>query len=100
MPVCVIAQTGGGGVFSFLKNNASARIAAMGGNMLAIDDNDLSIAIMNPSLINSEMNNNFTLNYTDFYSDIKSGFAAYSRTFDKAGSFTMGMQFVNYGKFH
>jgi hypothetical protein len=99
LPVCVTAQTGGGGVFPFLNNNASARIAALGGNMLAIDDNDLSIAIMNPSLINSEMNNNITLNYTDFYSDIKSGFAAYSHTFDKAGSFAMGMQFVNYGNF-
>ena len=99
LPVCAIAQTGGGGVYSFLNNNASARIAAMGGNMLAIDDNDLTIAIMNPSLINSAMNNTFALNYTDLYSDIKSGFAAYSHTFKKAGSYTLGMQFVNYGNF-
>ena len=99
LPVYVIAQTGGGGVFPFLNNNASARIAALGGNMLAIDDNDISIAVMNPSLISSEMNNTITMNYTDFYSDIKSGFAAYSHTYDKAGSFVMGMQFVNYGNF-
>ena len=99
LPVCVIAQTGGGGVFPFLNNNVSARIAALGGNMLAIDDNDLSIAVMNPSLINSEMNNAFTLNYTDFYSDIKSGNVAFSHTYDKAGSFALGMQFVNYGNF-
>ncbi|MDP4292143.1 MAG: type IX secretion system protein PorQ [Bacteroidota bacterium] len=98
-PVCAFAQTGWGGVFSFLNNNASARMAAMGGNMLAIDDNDLSIALINPSLINSEMNNTVVLNYTDFYTDIKSGFAAYSHTFDKAGSFAFGMQFVNYGNF-
>jgi hypothetical protein len=99
LPVSVTAQTGGGGVFSFLNNNASARIAALGGKMLAIDDNDLSIVLMNPSLINSEMNNTIALNYTDFYTDIKSGFAAYSHTFEKAGSFAMGMQFVNYGNF-
>jgi hypothetical protein len=99
LPVCVTAQTGGRGVFPFLNNNASARSAALGGNMLAIDDNDLSLAIINPSLINSAMNNNFTLNYTDFYSNIKSGFAAYSHTFDKAGCFAMGLQFVNYGNF-
>lgn len=99
LPVCVTAQTGGGGVFSFLNNNASARSAAMGGNMLAIDDNDLSLAVMNPSLINSAMNNNIVLNYTDFYADIKSGFAAWSHTFDKSGSFALGLQFVNYGDF-
>jgi hypothetical protein len=99
LPVCVIAQTGGGGVYPFLNNNVSARIAALGGNMLTIDDNDLSIAIMNPSLINAEMDNNFTLNYTDFYSDIKSGSAAWSHTFEKAGSFALGMQFINYGNF-
>ena len=82
LPVFVIAQTGGSGVFPFLNNNVSARIAALGGNMLAIDDNDLSIAVMNPSLINAEMNNAFSLNYTDFYSDIKSGNAAFSHTYN------------------
>jgi len=99
LPVFVIAQTGGSGVFPFLNNNVSARTAALGGNMLAIDDNDFSIALMNPSLINAEMNNAFTLNYTDFYSDIKSGNAAFSHTYEKAGSFALGMQFVNYGNF-
>ena len=99
LPLFASAQTGGESVFSFLNNNASARIAALGGNALAIDDNDLSIAIMNPSLINSEINNNIVLNYTDFYSNIQSGFAAYSHTYDKAGSFAMGLQFVNYGTF-
>ena len=99
MPVFAIAQTGGGGVFPFLNNNASARIAALGGGMLAIDDNDISIALMNPSLINSGINNNITLNYTDFYRDIQCGYAAYSHTFEKAGSFAVGLQFVNYGNF-
>jgi hypothetical protein len=99
LPVFAFAQTGGGSVFPFLNNNASARIAALGGNALAIDDNDLSIALINPSLIHSGINNNITLNYTDFFRDIQSGFAAYSHTFNKVGSFAMGMQFVNYGNF-
>jgi len=99
LPIVSSAQTGGVSVFSFLNNNASARIAALGGKMLAIDDNDLSIAIMNPSLINSGLNNNMALNYTDFYRDIQSGFAAYSHTYNKAGSFALGLQFVNYGSF-
>lgn len=93
------AQKGGTQGFSFLNLPNSARVAALGYNFVAIDDNDLSIGLNNPSLISSGMHNNISLNFVDNYSDISYGFASYSRTFEKLGSFAATVQYIDYGTF-
>ena len=93
------AQIGGSSTYRFLNLPNSPRVAAMGGNFVAIADNDLSIGLNNPSLINSEMHNSVSLNFVDYFSDINYGFASYSRTYDKIGSFAASMQYINYGRF-
>lgn len=93
------AQKGGTQAFSFLNLPNSARVAALGYNFAAIDDNDLSLGLNNPSLINSEMHNDISMNFVDYYSDISYGFLTYSRTFEKAGSFAASIQYIDYGKF-
>lgn len=93
------AQIGGSSTYRFLNLPNSPRVAAMGGNFVAIADNDLSIGLNNPSLINSEMHNAVSLNFVDYFSDINYGFASYSRTYDKIGSFAASMQYINYGRF-
>jgi len=92
-------QIGGDYTYKFLTLPNSARIAAMGGNFLAISDNDVALTLTNPSLISKEMNNQLALSIVDYYTDINYGFAMYSRTFDKYGSFTGAMQYIDYGKF-
>ena len=93
------SQIGGDNTYEFLNMTNSARIAAMGGNFLAIKDNDITLALANPSLITDKMHNNMALSFVDYYSDISYGFASYSRTFDKIGSFVGSMQFIDYGEF-
>lgn len=93
------AQKGGQQAFSFLNLPNSARVAALGYNFVAIDDNDLSIGLNNPSLLNNEMNNDISLNFVDNYADISYGFVSYSRTFEKFGSFAATVQYIDYGKF-
>lgn len=93
------AQKGGTQGFSFLNLPNSARVAALGYNFVAIDDNDLSIGLNNPSLINSNMHNDISLNFVDNYADISYGFASYSRTFDRLGSFAGTIQYIDYGTF-
>lgn len=93
------AQIGGDNTYKFLNLPNSARIAALGGNFLAINDNDITLTIANPSLIRKEMNNQLALSIVDYYSDVNYGFAMYSRTFDKIGSFTGSLQYINYGTF-
>jgi long-subunit fatty acid transport protein len=93
------SQKGGTQAFSFLNLPNSARVAALGYNFVAIDDNDLSIGLNNPSLISSKMHNDISLNFVDNYADINYGFVTYSRTFEKFGSFASSIQYIDYGKF-
>jgi len=95
----VFAQIGGNYTYSFLERPVSARVAALGTNFAAIDDSDINIGFVNPSLINSNMHNSISLAYVDFFSDINYGFAQYGRTFEKAGNFVATLQYYNYGEF-
>ena len=93
------AQVGGSHVFDFLNLPSNARTAALGGVVLSVNDRDLNMAFQNPAVLNSEMDNQVTLSYIPYIADIKYGYAAYAREFKKAGMFSGGIQFVNYGKF-
>ncbi|MCF8230687.1 MAG: type IX secretion system protein PorQ [Bacteroidales bacterium] len=92
------AQTGGNSTYEFLTLSNSARIAAMGSDFAPIKDGDITLSIANPSLITEEMDSKLALSYVDYYSDINYGFASYSKTFDKAGSFVGSIQYINYGE--
>jgi hypothetical protein len=99
VPVTAGAQIGGEATYSFLNIANSARVAAFGGNALAIKDNDVTLTLTNPSLIAPGMHNNLALSYVNYFSGNNFGFLMYSRTFSKAGSFVGSLQFMNYGKF-
>ena len=45
------AQIGGESTFEFINMPNSARIAALGGEYLAIYDDDITLSLANPSLI-------------------------------------------------
>ncbi len=93
------SQVGGSSTYKFLDLPLSAREASLGGNLITVKDDDINLTFHNPSLITSQMDNHLTLGFVNFISDINYGFAGYSKTFNKIGSFVGGMQFVNYGKF-
>jgi len=92
------AQTGGTTTYKFLNLTNSARIAALGGNFLTIHDNDLSLALANPSLISSGMNRSLSLNFIDHFTGTSSGFASYGFNLSKLGNFAATMQYYSYGK--
>lgn len=93
------SQIGGDNSYEFLNLTYSPRIAAMGGNFLAVKDNDINMTLKNPSLITPNMNNDISFSFTDFYTDINYGYAMYSRTYEKIGSFVGSIQYVDYGSF-
>jgi len=93
------AQIGGNSTYKFLNLPNSPRVAALGGNFVAISDNDLAVGLNNPSMISKEMHNGLSLNFVDYFADINYGFASYSRTYEKYGSFAATMQYLNYGRF-
>ncbi len=93
------AQSGGLSTYSFLNLSNSARMTAMGSTTLSVKDNDIGLALFNPSLITPKMDNHISLSFVDYFSDIHYGAAAYSKTFKDYGSFTAGVQYINYGRF-
>lgn len=98
-PLITLGQIGGDNTYEFLNLTSSPRIAAMGSDFLAINDNDITLVSTNPSILNPGMHNYLGVSYVDFYSDINYGHAAYSRTFNNVGSFFGSINYINYGNF-
>jgi hypothetical protein len=94
------AQTGGYSTYKFLNLQPSARITALGGNLISVKDHDLNNAYQNPSLLNSEMHNTVVFNTANYFADINYGYAAYARSYKNVGTFSGGIQYINYGDFN
>ncbi len=92
------AQIGGKYAFSFLEKPISARVAALGGNVAAINDNDINIGYVNPSMISPGMNNSMALNYVNWFEGTNYGSVQYANTHKRAGSFMATLQYMDYGK--
>lgn len=99
--VCFSAhsQIGGDNVYEFLNLNTSARIAALGGNQIAVKDNDPFLGFDNPSLLNKEMDNKLSLSYINYIADIGLGFGSYTKHYDSIGTFNLGIKYIDYGEF-
>ncbi|MBN2728782.1 MAG: type IX secretion system protein PorQ [Bacteroidales bacterium] len=97
--VFVFGQNGMNRVFSFLELSNSSRITAMGGNMMSVHDDDVSLVLSNPSYISDSLHQSLALNYTNYFSGINYAFVTYSHTFNKIGSFAANIQYLNYGSF-
>lgn len=95
----VFAQLGGNATYQFITVQPNARIAAMGGSAISLDDNDLNLAVQNPSMLKPSMANQITYNHVFLFDGISSGYAGYAFNADSIGTFGVGMQYINYGEF-
>jgi len=94
------AQIGGESTYQFLELTNSARIAALGGNQVAIyDTSDLNLPFHNPALLHKQMDKRVLVNYVNYLTDINYGYASFSKSYDEIGNFALGMHYINYGKF-
>ncbi|MGE5423985.1 MAG: type IX secretion system protein PorQ [Syntrophothermus sp.] len=93
------AQSGGRGTYDFLTIPYSARTTALGGDFLAIRDNDVTLVAANPSLITPAMNNNLGLGVVSVANAFTYGFATFAHNFEKVGAFAATMEYINYGDF-
>ena len=99
LSISAFAQTGGSSVFSFLNVPASARIAALGGTLISVRDNDLNSALQAPSLLNPAMSKSIALSAVTYVDGVKFGDASYANSFGKTGTFMANMHYANYGDF-
>jgi len=94
-----VAQIGGTNTYEFLNIPISARVAGIGGSAIAVYDNDPTLSFANPSLLNSDMSGMVTFSYLNYFADINHGFVSYVKDFKKAGTFSAGIRYLDYGKF-
>ena len=95
----VFAQIGGRHIYDFLNISPSARIVSLGGINVSTLDDDVNFGSQNPALVTDSMHKHLSLSFSNHLTDINYGYASYSHTFEKLGSFHSGIQFANYGKF-
>lgn len=96
----ITAQVGGQATYQFLNLVNNPRMAALGGKVVTNYDYDPIQAIWNPASINPEMDNQLSLNYTNYIGDVNYGTAAYAYSWDRRTQVIhAGVTYVNYGKF-
>ncbi len=95
----VFAQIGGNGVYQVLNVTPSARIAALGGTLITAYDRDVNIGFQNPAMLNKSMDKQLAINYLNYFADINQGYFAYAKHYDSIGTFSAGVQYLNYGEF-
>lgn len=78
----------------------SARVAALGGQYGAVHDDDVTLAVQQPAILDSSVHKHLALNYVDHFADINYGFASYAHEFEGSpGAWAGTLKYVNYGKF-
>ncbi len=95
----VWSQPGGSTSYQFLNLVSSARVASLGGNLLAVKDSDVTLGQYNPSLLNPKMDQDLAMSYVNYFSNINFGFVTYARTIDSVGTFAATLHYLDYGKF-
>lgn len=93
------AQLGGSRTYSFLNLTPSARVAALGGSVIPVVDDDVSLVMMNPGALNPDMDNQVSLSTALYYADVNFGYAGYARHIDKWNTtLAGGIQYISYGE--
>ena len=94
------AQIGGDHIYEFLNLPSSARITALGSEMVPVRDDDLALAYANPATLNPSMHRQLSFNHNFHFAGISNGYAAYGHYIPKlSATFHAGMQYISYGDF-
>lgn len=95
----ICAQTGGERIYNFLNIPTSARQAALGGDILTMND-DVNQPLWNPGTINKFIDNKVSVNYVNYFGDINVGSVTFAHMVNRHfGTLHSGIQYINYGEF-
>ena len=85
--------------YNSLNLNSSSRILSMGGSVNSIMDNDISLTLITPSLLNKEMDGQISFNFVDYVSDINFISFHFGKKLNNNLMIFSGIDAINYGKF-
>ena len=93
------AQVGGERIFTFLNIPSSARQASLGGEIYTLFD-DVNQPLWNPSMINNELDNQASVTYVNYLTDINIGSVTFAHMINRHfGTLQAGIQYIDYGDF-
>jgi hypothetical protein len=94
------AQIGGRYTFAFLKQSPSARVTGLNSSQIALRDDDVAFAHLNPALLNPQMSQGAAFHYTNLLSDINNFFVGYAHHVEPLKmTFHANVQHLGYGTF-
>lgn len=64
---------------------------------MAMFTDDVNAFFYNPALLNASMHQGLSVSYLNHLSDVNAGFAAYSRHYERLGTFAAGLRFLSWG---
>lgn len=94
----VSAQTSTDG-YSFLNIPTSSHVFGLGGNNIAIIDDDVTLADQNPALIGPELDKQVSVNYMYYMSSGNFAGARFGMGVGEHSAWAIGLRYLNYGKF-
>jgi hypothetical protein len=77
----------------------SARLGAMGGANVSLNDRDVNMLFSNPAIISKNWHNHAAFNYLSYYADVSLTSIAYSRDMQQHGVWAAGLQYLDLGEF-
>lgn len=94
-----LSQKGGESTYSFLGLTNAARVAALGGEIVSLLDDDINLVFHNPGLLTPGMHKVLNFNYVNYFAGVNYGYASFGYSVKGIGNFAAGMHYVNYGSF-
>lgn len=91
------AQTGGEHAYAFLDLPFNARSAALGNDFISSRDEDLNLAIQNPSLYNASMDRILGVNQALMAGGTNYGMLTYARKYNEQLTGGFSLRYVTYG---
>ena len=96
--ICSISgQVGGEEIYEFLNLSTSARQISLGGEVLTLLD-DVNQPMWNPSVINQDLDNKLSVNYTNYLAGINIGSMSFAKFISRRfGTIHGSIKYINYG---
>lgn len=95
---CIMHGQESGTVYNFLRLPVSAHVAALGGDITTLSDDDANMMFHNPSLMSNVSDKSITLNYMTYMEGCQTASAAFVRSAGEKGTWGVMAQYMDYGE--
>ncbi|SFT70296.1 hypothetical protein SAMN05216474_1919 [Lishizhenia tianjinensis] len=92
----LFAQTGGEHVYSFLNLGYNARANALGNDFIAVQDEDINLGVINPSLLNKGMHHQLGFNHGFLAGGINYGMVSFGQSLKDDLTLSTHLRYVSY----